>query len=109
MLRQAAILSYHPRSATAWDFSVVRTFTHSIRIESLFIRESHSSHIPKFHSFFEEVLPKEETRRFFAVVLPRIIKLAMRIPELVPLPIDLLKSQVSFVEVSLSERVRVSK
>lgn len=49
--------------------------------------------LPKFqllHYFFTEVLQEDESQHFFKTILPRIIKLALRLPELIPCGIPLL-------------------
>mmetsp|Transcript_18958 Transcript_18958/g.73043 ORF Transcript_18958/g.73043 Transcript_18958/m.73043 type:complete len:644 (+) Transcript_18958:1-1932(+) len=66
---QDAILSYQSSSARLWDFTGL-------------------------HSFFQSHLSAEDSKRFFAVTLPQIIKLALRLPELVPDGIPLLIPQV---------------
>ncbi|XP_037937599.1 poly(ADP-ribose) glycohydrolase isoform X2 [Teleopsis dalmanni] len=63
---QEAILSYNTRYENQWNF-------HSL------------------HKLFEENLDESESCVFFEDLLPRIIRLALRLPELVQAPIPLLK------------------
>ncbi|XP_050561672.1 poly(ADP-ribose) glycohydrolase isoform X1 [Spodoptera frugiperda] len=55
------------------------------------------------HKLFNEYLEEEETRYFFDVTLPEIIKLALDLPKLVQAPIPLLKQHKNF-SVSLSQQ-----
>ncbi|KAJ8922080.1 hypothetical protein NQ315_008721 [Exocentrus adspersus] len=55
---------------------------------------SYSGSVPKFlalHYFFEEVLSLEEAEYFFKELLPKIIKLALDLPDIVPGSLPLLK------------------
>ncbi|XP_050542073.1 poly(ADP-ribose) glycohydrolase [Daktulosphaira vitifoliae] len=47
------------------------------------------------HSFFDNVLSEEETEGFFEHLLPKIIKLALQLPELITNPIPLLKQTIN--------------
>ncbi|XP_028894006.2 poly(ADP-ribose) glycohydrolase isoform X2 [Zeugodacus cucurbitae] len=63
---QAAILSYNTKYEGQWNFR-------------------------SLHRLFEDDLDESESRVFFEDLLPRIIRLALRLPELVQAPIPLLK------------------
>ncbi|XP_067639773.1 poly(ADP-ribose) glycohydrolase [Eurosta solidaginis] len=63
---QAAIISYNTKYENQWNFRAL-------------------------HRLFEEDLDESEARVFFEDLLPRIIRLALRLPELVQAPIPLLK------------------
>ncbi|XP_036319418.1 poly(ADP-ribose) glycohydrolase [Rhagoletis pomonella] len=63
---QAAILSYNTKYENQWNFR-------------------------SLHKLFEDDLDETESRVFFEDLLPRIIRLALRLPELVQAPIPLLK------------------
>ncbi|XP_023015523.2 poly(ADP-ribose) glycohydrolase [Leptinotarsa decemlineata] len=55
---------------------------------------SYNSSLPKFtalHHFLEEVAEEEESEYFFTNILPKIIKLALKLPELIPGSLPLLK------------------
>ncbi|KAG5896259.1 hypothetical protein JTB14_033556 [Gonioctena quinquepunctata] len=55
---------------------------------------SYNSTLPQFialQNFLEEVVEEEENERFFSTILPKIIKLALNLPEIVPGSIPLLK------------------
>lgn len=60
-----AILSYHPKVASSWDFSGM-------------------------HNFFNTIITKDESALFFSSLLPRIIHLAFQLPHLCTRPILLL-------------------
>lgn len=47
------------------------------------------------HVFFKEILPKEETAKFFQSTLPAMIKLALSLPEICTQPVPLLKQQMN--------------
>lgn len=63
---EAAILSYNTKYATSWKFK-------------------------SLHKLFEEDLEEEESAGFFEYTLPKVIQLALSLPELVPGAIPLLK------------------
>ncbi|XP_053949762.1 poly(ADP-ribose) glycohydrolase [Anastrepha ludens] len=63
---QAAILSYNTKYENQWNFRAL-------------------------HKLLEDDLDESEARVFFEDLLPRIIRLALRLPELVQAPIPLLK------------------
>uniref|UniRef100_W8AQL3 poly(ADP-ribose) glycohydrolase n=1 Tax=Ceratitis capitata TaxID=7213 RepID=W8AQL3_CERCA len=63
---QTAILSYNTKYENQWNFR-------------------------SLHRLFEDDLDESESRVFFEDLLPRIIRLALRLPELVQAPIPLLK------------------
>ncbi|KAH8388071.1 hypothetical protein KR093_011569, partial [Drosophila rubida] len=67
---QAAILSYNSTYKGQWGFGAL-------------------------HQLFDEELDESESRVFFEDLLPRIIQLALRLPELLQAPIPLLKQQHS--------------
>ncbi|XP_030568773.1 poly(ADP-ribose) glycohydrolase [Drosophila novamexicana] len=74
---QAAILSYNTTYKGQWSFRAL-------------------------HKLFNEELDESESRVFFEDLLPRIIRLALRLPELIKAPIPLLKQNQS-VALSLSQ------
>ncbi|XP_063912278.1 poly(ADP-ribose) glycohydrolase-like [Zophobas morio] len=58
----------------------------------------YNNKLPKFsalHHFFHEVLEEDEAQHFFTHLLPKIIQLALRLPEFVPGSIPLLKKNHS--------------
>ncbi|KAH8397875.1 hypothetical protein KR222_004719, partial [Zaprionus bogoriensis] len=67
---QAAILSYNTTYKGQWNFRAL-------------------------HKLFDEELDESESRVFFEDLLPRIVRLALRLPELVQAPIPLLKQNHS--------------
>lgn len=75
---QAAILSYNTTYKNLWNFHAL-------------------------HELFEEELDESESRCFFEDLLPRIVRLALRLPELIQAPIPLLK-QHSNCSLSLSQQ-----
>jgi hypothetical protein len=64
---QTAILSYNQRYKGRWEFSGL-------------------------HEFFAKDATEDERKKFFSSTLPSIVKLALRLPELVKIPIPLLHS-----------------
>lgn len=55
---------------------------------------SYNHKLPKLfalHHFFEKILEEDESEHFFTTILPGIIHLALRMPELIPGNIPLLK------------------
>ncbi|XP_025207633.1 poly(ADP-ribose) glycohydrolase [Melanaphis sacchari] len=74
---EKAIISYNPKYKDKWRFYLL-------------------------HSFFDECLNEEETQEFFNNLLPKIIKLALKLPTLVTKPIPLLK-QTHNHSISLSQ------
>ncbi|KAK9884772.1 hypothetical protein WA026_009002 [Henosepilachna vigintioctopunctata] len=60
------------------------------------------SRFPLLTTLFEEVLDEVETTEFFDNLLPKIIKLALRLPEILPGSLPLLKKSIS-KSVSLSQ------
>ncbi|XP_066304725.1 poly(ADP-ribose) glycohydrolase-like [Branchiostoma lanceolatum] len=66
---EEAILTYNSRYANRWDFRGL-------------------------HSFFTEYLDDDEARSFFKVTLPAMVKLALRLPEIVTQSPPLLKKQM---------------
>ncbi|KAF5300802.1 hypothetical protein FQR65_LT09105 [Abscondita terminalis] len=65
----------------------------------------YNTHLPKFlalHHFFEEVLEEEEADEFFNNMLPGIIRLALRLPQILPGNLPLLKKGTS-KSISLSQ------
>ncbi|XP_063697469.1 poly(ADP-ribose) glycohydrolase-like [Culicoides brevitarsis] len=75
---EAAILSYNENFKNKWKFRAL-------------------------HSLFEDDLSEEESEAFFEHSLPKIIKLALQLPELIPWAIPLLK-QGNNKSVSLSQQ-----
>ncbi|XP_019620262.1 PREDICTED: poly(ADP-ribose) glycohydrolase-like [Branchiostoma belcheri] len=69
VLFREAILTYNSRYANRWDFRGL-------------------------HSFFTEYLDDDEARSFFKVTLPAMVKLALRLPEIVTQSPPLLKKQM---------------
>eukprot|EP00058_Branchiostoma_floridae_P010542 XP_002596030.1 hypothetical protein BRAFLDRAFT_118079 [Branchiostoma floridae] len=69
VLFREAILTYNSRYANRWDFRGL-------------------------HSFFTEYLDDDEARGFFKVTLPAMVKLALRLPEIVTQSPPLLKKQM---------------
>ncbi|EEZ98465.1 Poly(ADP-ribose) glycohydrolase-like Protein [Tribolium castaneum] len=66
---------------------------------------TYNNKLPKFTAlkhFFNDVIEEEEAQLFFTSLLPKIIKLALRLPELVPGSIPLLRKNHS-KSVSLSQ------
>ncbi|KAF2904999.1 hypothetical protein ILUMI_01183 [Ignelater luminosus] len=66
---------------------------------------SYNTRLPKFlalHHFFENILEEDETRQFFETLLPRIIELALSLPDILPGNIPLLKQGCS-KSISLSQ------
>ncbi|XP_044257907.1 poly(ADP-ribose) glycohydrolase-like [Tribolium madens] len=66
---------------------------------------SYNNKLPKFTAlqhFFNDVVEEEEAQHFFSSLLPKIIQLALRLPELVPGSIPLLRKNHS-KSVSLSQ------
>ncbi|KAK5649231.1 hypothetical protein RI129_000260 [Pyrocoelia pectoralis] len=69
------------------------------------VLNEYNKSLPKFpalHYFFEEVLENEESEEFFDSLLPRIIRLALRLPEILPGNLPLLKKG-SCKSISLSQ------
>ncbi|XP_017112375.1 poly(ADP-ribose) glycohydrolase [Drosophila elegans] len=60
-------------------------------------------HFRALHQLFEEELDESETRVFFEDLLPRIIRLALRLPDLIQSPVPLLKQQKN-ASLSLSQQ-----
>ncbi|XP_039438286.1 poly(ADP-ribose) glycohydrolase-like [Culex pipiens pallens] len=75
---ERAILSYNTKYATSWKFK-------------------------SLHKLFEEELDEPESAGFFKYTLPKLIRLALALPELVPGAIPLLK-QGSNKSISLSQQ-----
>ncbi|KAF2904997.1 hypothetical protein ILUMI_01181 [Ignelater luminosus] len=66
---------------------------------------SYNTGLPKFlalHHFFENILEEDEIRQFFEILLPRIIELALGLPDILPGNIPLLKQGCS-KSISLSQ------
>ncbi|XP_017086402.1 poly(ADP-ribose) glycohydrolase [Drosophila eugracilis] len=75
---QAAILSYNSTYRNQWNFRAL-------------------------HQLLEEELDESESRVFFEDLLPRIIRLALRLPELIQAPVPLLK-QLKNASLTLSQQ-----
>ncbi|EDV45739.2 poly(ADP-ribose) glycohydrolase [Drosophila erecta] len=75
---QAAIISYNTTYRDQWHFRAL-------------------------HQLFDEELDESETRVFFEDLLPRIIRLALRLPDLIQSPVPLLKQHKN-VSLSLSQQ-----
>ena len=68
---EEAIMEYNTRQASKWSFGAL-------------------------HAYFSEVATEEESTAFFSSLLPRIIRLALRLPELVTHGIPLLRRQEKY-------------
>ncbi len=75
---ETALLSYNSHYAKSWDFRGL-------------------------HVYFEKLCSDEETEMFFSVVLPQIICLALRLPEIVTHAVPLLKQQQNY-SITLSQQ-----
>lgn len=75
---EEAIIEYNSRQAGKWSFG-------------------------SLHAYFSEVATEEETSAFFSSLLPKMISLALRLPELVTHGIPLLRRQESY-SVSISQQ-----
>ena len=75
---EEAILEYNSRQASKWSFGTL-------------------------HAYFSEIASEEETSAFFSSILPRVIALALRLPELVTHALPLFRSQETY-SVTLSQQ-----
>ena len=75
---EEAVLEYNSRQAGKWSFGAL-------------------------HAYFSEVAAEEESMAFFSTILPRVVDLALRLPELVTHALPLLRRQEQF-SVTLSQQ-----
>lgn len=85
-------------SQQRWDqieAALLRPINNSRELEqailSYNVKYAHKWKLQALHILFEEVLDEAETEGFFANTMPAIIRLALRMPELIPTAIPLLK------------------
>lgn len=74
---EAAVKKYNSKSAQSWDFAAL-------------------------HELFEDEFSDEDSEYFFNEVLPKLIDLALRLPELIKHPIPFLKNKMNHA-ISLSQ------
>lgn len=94
---EKAILSYNTKYALRWKFDAL----HALFEEVSHLQSTHS--ISKLICSHLQELEEQETNWFFSDTLPAIIRLALRLPELVPCAIPLLKHGVN-KSISLSQQ-----
>ncbi|XP_054001958.1 poly(ADP-ribose) glycohydrolase-like [Hylaeus anthracinus] len=98
-----------PRCRNRWEIiqeSLLRNFVSTQQLESAILSYNHIYaqrwDFAALHHFFSEVADEEETNIFFAVLLPKMIQLALQLPVLVTGPVPLLKHHTN-AAISLSQ------
>ncbi|XP_076162442.1 poly(ADP-ribose) glycohydrolase isoform X2 [Ptiloglossa arizonensis] len=86
------------RCRNRWEIiqeSLLQNFVSTQQLESAILSYNHvythSWNFPAMHHFFSEVTDEEETNIFFAVLMPKMVQLALQLPVLVTGPVPLLK------------------
>lgn len=73
--------------------SLLRSITNSNQLEEA-IHKYNMRHVPlvALHQIFQEILEENEAEHFFNTLLPKIVQLALQLPELLPAGLPLLRA-----------------
>lgn len=88
---EAAILSYNHKYAGRWDFAALHHFFNEVNIVNFSKVNNFNNSIDSMQFFLFQFIDEEEMCMCIGTLIPKMVQLALQLPDLITAPVPLLK------------------